>query len=189
MFDKERFTESCLKALMERSPRQAIRALVAEAVADPASLEAELGTPETAGIQTLHRSPELTVLNVIWAPQMSIHPHNHETWAVIGIYGGQEDNTFYCRWPGGPGLERVNGRSLAEADTIVLGDETIHAVTNPRRVYTGAIHVYGGDFFAIPRSEWDSPAAPEQPYSVERTMKTFADANERAKLLLAGDGA
>ena len=32
---------------------------------------------------------------------------------------------------------------------------------------------------------WDSPEAAEQPYSVDRAMQTFADANERAKELLA----
>jgi hypothetical protein len=46
-------------------------------------------------------------------------------------------------------------------------------------VFTGAIHVYGGDFFAQPRSEWESEQSQERPYSVERTMQAFAEANER----------
>jgi len=29
-------------------------------------------------------------------------------------------------------------------------------VTNPIGKLTGAVHVYGGDFFAAPRSEWDA---------------------------------
>ena len=49
----------------------------------------------------------------------------------------------------------------------------------PRRVFTGAIHVYGGDFFSEPRSEWESESAEEAPYSVEHAMQAFAEANER----------
>jgi predicted metal-dependent enzyme (double-stranded beta helix superfamily) len=186
MFDKERFVEACLAALSERSPQLAMQELVREAVRSPGEVERALGTPQESGITTIHRSNELTVLNVVWAPLMSIYPHDHRTWAVIGIYGGQEDNAFYRRRKNEPGLEQVNARSLSEEETISLGEDAIHAVSNPRRKFTGAIHVYGGDFFAIERSEWDSAEAPEQRYSVERAMQTFADANERARQLLTG---
>ena len=40
-------------------------------------------------------------------------------------------------------------------DAEPLGDNIIHSVTNPIPRLTGAIHVYGGDFFAAERSEWD----------------------------------
>ena len=60
-----------------------------------------------------------------------------------------------------------------------MGKDSIHAVANPLGVYTGAVHVYGGDFFAEPRSEWDNEQSTEQPYSVDRLMQTFAEANER----------
>jgi predicted metal-dependent enzyme (double-stranded beta helix superfamily) len=186
MFETERFIEECRAALKERAPHLAIKELVARSVSEPGEIERALGTPAESGIQTIHRSDELTILNVVWAPLMNIYPHDHRTWAVIGIYGGQEDNAFYRRRKDEPGLELLNARSLSEEDTISLGEDAIHAVTNPRRKYTGAIHVYGGDFFAIERSEWDSPMAAEQRYSIDRAMRTFADANERAKELLAG---
>jgi predicted metal-dependent enzyme (double-stranded beta helix superfamily) len=181
MFSKERLIEDCLAALRETNPQAAVQELVRAAIDQPGEVLAELGTPTEAGITTIHRSDDLTILNVIWAPEMSIYPHDHRTWAVIGIYGGQEDNTFYRRRKEGSGLERVNGRSLSETDAVSLGPSVIHAVANPRRAFTGALHVYGGDFFAIQRSEWDSPAAPEQPYSVERAMRTFAEANAAVK--------
>jgi predicted metal-dependent enzyme (double-stranded beta helix superfamily) len=185
MFDSERFIESCLAALQERSPQLAVQELVREAVSQPGAVEKALGTPFESGITTIHRSDALTILNVVWAPLMNIYPHDHRTWAVIGIYGGQEDNAFYRRRKDGPGLDLVNDRSLSVEETISLGADAIHAVTNPRRKFTGAIHVYGGDFFAIERSEWESAQAPEQRYSVEHAMRTFAEANERAQQLLA----
>jgi predicted metal-dependent enzyme (double-stranded beta helix superfamily) len=55
----------------------------------------------------------------------------------------------------------------------------IHSVANPLRRFTGAIHVYGGDFFATPRSEWDPETRVERPYDVERARATFREANER----------
>ena len=62
----------------------------------------------------------------------------------------------------------------------LLGDDTIHAVANPRRTHTGAIHVYGGDFFTQPRSEFDPETLEEIPYDVERTLALFEAANAEA---------
>jgi predicted metal-dependent enzyme (double-stranded beta helix superfamily) len=185
MFEKQRFIEDCLAAIKQSDPLRNVRDLVEAAVREHGAVEAEIGTPTEGGISTIFRSDELTILNVVWAPHMAIHPHDHRTWAVIGIYGGQEDNTFYRRNKGAPGLEKVNGRSLFEDDAVILGPDAVHSVTNPRNTLTGALHVYGGDFFAIQRSEWDTPEAMEQPYSVEHTMRAFAEANEAARELLA----
>jgi uncharacterized protein YjbI with pentapeptide repeats len=45
----------------------------------------------------LYHASDLTILNVVWAPRMTIMPHNHQMWAVIGIYTGREDNIFWRR--------------------------------------------------------------------------------------------
>ena len=71
---------------------------------------------------------------------------------------------------------------VREADAvlvIVLGRSVIHSVANPLREFTGAIHVYGGDFFGTPRSDWDPETLRERPYDVERTRQLFARANAR----------
>jgi hypothetical protein len=52
-------------------------------------------------------------------------------------------------------------------------------VANPLGRFTGAIHVYGGDFFGTPRSDWTPDTLEERPYDVERAMRMFAEANER----------
>jgi hypothetical protein len=51
------------------------------------------------------------------------------------------------------------------------------AVENPLRQVTGAIHIYGGDFFGTPRSDWET--GEERPYNLERARQAFAEANER----------
>jgi predicted metal-dependent enzyme (double-stranded beta helix superfamily) len=108
-------------------------------------------------------------------------PHNHLMWAVIGIYNGCEDNIFWRRLPGelGGKIEAAGAKSLGTRDADPFGRDIIHTVTNPLPPLTGAIHVYGGDFFAITRNEWD----PERPYDAEKNMRMFAEPNTRhAKL-------
>ena len=177
MFDLDHFIADCRAALAERSPEAAIKELVGRAVAEPARVEAVLGTPRQGEITTLHHSPELTVLNVVWTPGMAIYAHDHRMWTVIGLYGGREDNTFYRRGPGG--LAVAGGKQLQIRDVAVLGQAVIHSVANPLRVFTGALHVYGGDFFGTPRSEWTPDTLQERPFDMERARRVYADANER----------
>lgn len=177
MFDLDTFVADCRKALGEPNPEVAIRELVERAMSQPGDVERALGTPILGGVTALHRSPELTILNVTWAPGMAIYPHDHRMWAVIGLYGGREDNTFYRRTP--EGLVVAGSKELGVRDAALLGKSVVHAVTNPLREFTGAIHVYGGDFFATPRSEWTPDTLEERPYDVENIKRAFADANER----------
>jgi predicted metal-dependent enzyme (double-stranded beta helix superfamily) len=62
-----------------------------------------------------------------------------------------------------------------------LGRDIIHSVTNPIPRLTGAIHVYGGDFFAKPRSEWDPETLRERPFDLEAAQRTFREASARAR--------
>lgn len=90
MFQKDRFIEACKAAVGDG--QTAIREIVLEAVADPARVIAELGEPNKAGVYPMHQSDDLTVINFVWAPYMTLLPHNHNMFAVIGLYGGREDN-------------------------------------------------------------------------------------------------
>lgn len=184
MFDIDRFIADCRAMLTERSPETAIKELLERVLAHPADVETALGTPREGQIATLHHSPELTILKVIWTPGLTAYPHDHRMWAIIGLYGGREDNTFYRRAP--EGLTVAGGRQLERGDVAVLGHAVIHSVTNPLREFTGAIHVYGGDFFRTPRSDWDPETLQERPYDVERVKRWFAEANERWRAECAG---
>ena len=53
-------------------------------------------------------------------------------------------------------VEAAGAQGAVRGDAEPLGHNIIHSVTNPIPRLTGAIHVYGGDFFAAERSEWDS---------------------------------
>jgi predicted metal-dependent enzyme (double-stranded beta helix superfamily) len=81
---------------------QAIREIVARAVADPGAVLKALGEPKRAEVHALSRAADLTILNVIWGPRMTVMPHNHNMWAIIGIYTGREDNVLWRRIAGDP---------------------------------------------------------------------------------------
>ena len=178
MFETDRFIADCREAGRASGPPGVLE-VVSAAVTTPAEILHALGEPRRAGVNVLYRSPELTIINLIWGPQMWQLPHDHRMWAVIGIYGGLEQNTFYRRAE--HGLEQHGSKELHAKDTTPLGAAIIHAVTNPLDQITAAIHVYGGDFFATPRSEWDPKTFEERPYDVEDTMRAFEVANERLR--------
>jgi predicted metal-dependent enzyme (double-stranded beta helix superfamily) len=177
-FDLDQFIADCRLALREDRSHKSVREVVARVVSDPASVLKGLGEPRRAEVQKLYQSEDLTILNVIWGPRMTIMPHNHQMWAVIGVYTGREDNIFWRRIPGSNGkVDAAGARALCEKDAEPLGHNIIHSVTNPISRLTGAIHVYGGDFFGAVRSEWDPETLLERRYDVEKNMRLFEEAN------------
>ncbi len=178
MFDVDRFIADCSDAVTRHGSPGTVE-VVARAVATPAEVIAALGEPRRAGIDVLHRSDALTVLNLVWGPHMCQLPHEHRMWAVIGIYSGREDNIFWRRHPGlrSGGIEAAGARAMSEREAVPLGRDIIHSVVNPIRRWTGAIHVYGGDFFAVSRSEWDPERLVERPYDIIATRELFEESN------------
>jgi predicted metal-dependent enzyme (double-stranded beta helix superfamily) len=180
MFDLGRFIEDCRAAVAEDPSHKAVREVVARAVAEPGEVLKGLGEPKRGEVQTLYHSNTLSIFNVIWAPWMTVLPHNHHMWAVIGVYTGREDNIFWRRIPDAPDgrVEAASAKAISERDAIPLGRDIIHSVTNPIPRLTGAIHVYGGDFFDVShRSQWEPDTLREGPYDMSRTMRIFEEAN------------
>jgi predicted metal-dependent enzyme (double-stranded beta helix superfamily) len=174
MFDVDELVAACHDAAAETQPLLAVRDVLERAVADPSAI-AEALPPTRAELVPLHVSPELTVLKVVWGPGMLLGPHDHRMWAAIGIYSGGEDNRFFRR--AGEGVETSGERALRPSDVCLLGDDVIHQVYNPTAECAGAIHVYGGDFFATPRSEWVGEPLREGPFNVDRVLSLFEEAN------------
>ena len=184
MFDIEEFIFECKNARRQDGAQSVVREVVARAVSKPGTLLKALGEPQRAEIQKLYCADDLTILNVIWAPWMTLLPHNHQMWAVIGIYTGREDNIFWRRVQEGTGtrVEAAGARALGVRDTAPLGHDIIHSVTNPIPRFTGAIHVYGGDFFGpVGRSEWDAETLLEQSCDGARMARRFEEANAHLK--------
>jgi predicted metal-dependent enzyme (double-stranded beta helix superfamily) len=178
MFETEAFVAACRAGLREERGPRAVREVVARAVSDPASMLRTLGEPQRAGASILYAGDDMTIVNLVWGADMHVSPHDHRTWAVIGIYTGREDNIFWRRRPDGR-VEAAGARSLGACDVCPMGDDIIHSVLNPLPRLTGAIHIYGGDFLHAPRSTWDAETLAERPYDTDRLMAAFDEANRR----------
>ena len=184
MFDLDTFVADCRTALADSDVRAAIGGVLHRTLEKRSEVAAALGTEE-GGLNVLYSAPDLTILNVVWAPHMTLYPHEHRMWAAIGIYGGAEVNKLYRR--GAERIQPAGDRLLDTGDVFGLGAEAIHAVHNPRQVFTGAIHVYGGDFVNAPRSQWDPDTLLEEPYDIERARQAFAQANDEWRAQVGHD--
>ena len=179
MFDLEQFIDDCKRAVLCADSREEVQAWVQQSVSVPLGVLKALGEPKQAGVQRLYVADDLTILNVLWGPHMMLMPHNHEMWAVIGVYTGREDNIFWRRLPeeNRGKLKAAGARSLAATDVEALGRDAIHSVTNPLSRITGGLHVYGGSFFQTPRSEWDPELLLESTFDVEKNLRLFEESN------------
>jgi predicted metal-dependent enzyme (double-stranded beta helix superfamily) len=98
-------------------------------------------------------------------------------------YTGREDNIFWRRVAGHAdgGIEAAGAKALGARDAVPLGHDLVHSVLNPISRLTGAIHVYGGEFFAAPRSEWDPERLIEQPFDIQKALALFDESTAASR--------
>ncbi|HWA60544.1 MAG TPA: hypothetical protein VG939_04180 [Caulobacteraceae bacterium] len=189
MFELEAFIEDCLRLSREpHAPRRVLERM-REAMADTASV-AKGVTPLDAKVGVLdaplYRSPELTVLNVTLRPGILSIAHDHRMWAVIGIYAGEEINTFYRRQDDGS-LEEANHRTIHAGESMLLGEDVIHAIENPLPTPTLGLHVYGGDLLGgAGRRMWDPQGKAEHAYETQQFYRWSREKAEARKAAAAG---
>jgi predicted metal-dependent enzyme (double-stranded beta helix superfamily) len=178
-FDRDRFVADCTASLSESDSQAAIHEHLARAVSDHASVLTAMGEPSEAGFDILVASPQLTIFAAKWAPNMTLSPHNHLMWALIGIYTGREDNIFWKRTANG--LHAGGASALFAGDVASLPREVIHSVTNPLGRFTAGLHIYGGDFFETERSLWNAETLAEERSNGERVRAMFAAENAKLR--------
>jgi predicted metal-dependent enzyme (double-stranded beta helix superfamily) len=171
------FVAHCVAANHGDRAQDNVKEVLARRVSDPRATLQAIGEPTKAGLTVFHRSKTLTIFAATWTPQMNLMPHNHRMWALIGIYTGREDNILWR--PSGKRLSAYDAKALFEGDVAALPDTAIHSVTNPLERFTGGIHVYGGDFFATARSQWNPETLAEEPSDGEVIRAIFERANAR----------
>ena len=184
MFDLDTFLDDCRVAVTDSDPRAAIRGVLQRTMERADEVAEVMARPE-GGIEVVYSGEDVTVLNVVWAPHMTIAPHEHRMWAAIGIYAGAEANRLYKR--GKESIRPAGEKLLDTGDVFGLGADAIHSVHNPRQRLTGGIHVYGGDFVNSPRSQWDPDTLTECPYDMAEAQRQFARANKEWRAQLGQD--
>jgi len=188
-FSVDQLVADCLAAVRgsDGHAAPAVKEILSRTISDPSAIEAALGAPRDMPVLSAwFNSDELTILHVVWPPSAELSPHDHLMWASIGLYGGREDNEMYRRLPDDT-IEHRRSTILRAGDTVMLGADAVHSVANPSREWTGAIHVYGGDFFRDGRSIWADETQVAEPYNAERIRDVLSEASVRAKSREADD--
>lgn len=170
MSAQEDFVEQ-IKIAHTNGGRDRVRDTLAEFLADWGGPPPWIGQMEGGEFSVIHRDDALTIMNIIWPPGIITEPHNHNCWAVIGIYQGREDNLLWARH--GDGIKPIGALSLTAGDTHAMACDDIHTAFNPSQSMTGAIHIYEGDFLTTPKREWDPVTHEERPRIMAEAMERF----------------
>ena len=169
----ERFVDDARACLAAPDPLEAVEALVRAAVSDPAAVRAAVAERADAaselGFDVFCRTPILTVFHATLEPGFRNAPHDHGTWAVVGVYDGTERNVFYRR--AGPTIVAERDVEATAPAVMVMPPGVIHAICNPLPTASCAIHVYGNDHFDASRSMWHPESLIEEPYRMERFLE------------------
>ncbi len=95
-----------------------------------------------------------------WAPGQTTPIHDHLTWAVVGVYQGQERESIYRRTddgsdPARASLELASARFNEKGHVTVLSRTGIHRIDNVSSRPSHSIHVYGRDIGPLERHAYD----------------------------------
>jgi predicted metal-dependent enzyme (double-stranded beta helix superfamily) len=178
-FDIDEFVRECLQA-WETEGADAVKDVLDRTLGRGCAPVREcFGDPREAHLQVLYPGPELVIENMVWAPGMSYPAHNHNTPVMTGVYAGLEVNDFYQAQPAPGGrLQRTETVDINEGEAVLMAHDAIHRIANPnRRTFTGAFHIYMGDYLHSSRSIWYPDEASETPASFALTKDIFAAAN------------
>lgn len=178
-FDIDEFVAACLSAWTTDGTAAVQEVLRRTLTGGCGAVRDVFGEPTRAGLTVLYPGPELVVENMVWAPGMYYPAHNHNTSVMTGVYAGTEVNDFYSKVGGGPTapLERTRTVDILEGDTVLMAEDAIHRIANPdKRRFTGAFHIYIGDYLHSSRSIW-YPGDAEEPATFDLTKDIFAAAN------------
>lgn len=173
MFELQKFVDDCKAALGEPNAAEIVGGLIKEAVSRPVGIRDAFANADNAEqhgpIIFAYRDATLSVADVTTPPGLRSPAHNHQMWAVIGNYAGQEHNRFFSYQDGT--LQETGERLLKEGDVAVLDKEIIHAIANPLATESSAIHVYGGDLVERPeRSIWNPRTNIRENYEITQLM-------------------
>jgi predicted metal-dependent enzyme (double-stranded beta helix superfamily) len=140
--DLDRFIADCVAAAGEGDPQGAIHAVLDRVMAAPDVVLRAVGEPLAAGLGVLYRSASLTIVNATWTPHMTLMPHNHGMWALIGLYTGREDNILWRRNDGS--IEAHSGRIEAHGGRIEAHSGRIEAHSGRIEAHSGRIEAHSG---------------------------------------------
>ena len=101
-----------------------------------------------------------SIIGGVWRPGQSTPIHDHLTWALIGVYEGEEREALFRRTDDGSSLkvariEQVSEKINRRGHVTVLGSSGIHRVDNVSLKPAHSVHVYGRDIGNLERHSYD----------------------------------
>ncbi len=130
----------------------------------PGSVPPEAFTPreDRFANNLLYRPKDraFSIMGGNWAPGQTTPIHDHLTWAIVGVYAGEERESIYRRTddgfdPGRATLELASERINGKGHVTVLGRAGIHRIDNVSARPSHSIHVYGRDIGTLERHAYD----------------------------------
>ena len=97
-------------------------------------------------VKFLYREHEypITVQMVAWAPGSESKIHNHATWGIVAMVGGQEKNTFWRQAEGDPTAIAPAGEQILDpGDIIGFTGNAVHKVAPLGDEPTISFNLYG----------------------------------------------
>lgn len=183
MVDLDAFAEECKAALKADNTTKIVEDLVKQAIADPEGLEKAFAQRKTGNSlvdSIVFNDDDLTIISIDTPPGLQSPAHNHNMWAVIGVYDGEENNRFFQDADGD--LRQTGERNLKIGDVAVLNPKAIHAINNPAKKVTKAIHVYGGNILNRPgRSIWNPDTLQREDYNIPNLTEYTAQLSRLAQ--------
>ncbi|HVH14337.1 MAG TPA: cysteine dioxygenase family protein [Candidatus Angelobacter sp.] len=101
-----------------------------------------------------------SIIGGVWHPGQTTPIHDHLTWALIGVYYGEEREALFRRTDDGSNpklarIQQVSERVKKKGQVTVLGHSGIHRVDNISLKPTTSVHIYGRDIGNAERHSYD----------------------------------
>jgi 3-mercaptopropionate dioxygenase len=133
-------------------------------VSSPGSIPTKAFTPRKDRFaMNLIQMPEdeaYSIIGGVWHPGQTTPIHDHLTWAMIGVYDGEEREALFRRTddasnPKIAKIQQVSERVNKKGHVTVLGHRGIHRVDNVSLKPTLSVHIYGRDIGNAERHSYD----------------------------------
>jgi 3-mercaptopropionate dioxygenase len=141
-----------------------LKPLLTKLVSRSGSVPQEAFTPrkDRFAMNLLHMPEDerLSIVGAVWLPGQTTPIHDHLTWALVGVYEGEEREALFRRTddgsdPNSAKLEKVSDGVNGKGHVSVLGSKGIHRVDNLATEPARSIHVYGRDIGGAERHSYD----------------------------------
>jgi predicted metal-dependent enzyme (double-stranded beta helix superfamily) len=140
------------------------RPLMARLLAAPGSVPDDAFEPRkdrfAMNLIYMPKDRAFSVNGAVWLPGQTTPIHDHLTWAMVGLYDGEERESLYRRTddrsdPKVARLELASEKVNLRGHITVLGEAGIHRIDNVSSLPSRSIHVYGLDIGNAERHSYD----------------------------------